>query len=429
MTSVRSNSVRIANCAALSACTVAIVVTALALPATAQDWPQFRGPDGQGHSSVRSVPLTWSEEENVAWKVPIDGLGWSSPVVKDGRVWLTTATDDGRSLRALCLDAGMGTLIHDVEVFHRESAGRIHSKNSHASPTPVLDGDRVFVHFGTYGTACLSSDGEIVWQTRFEYNHVHGPGGSPVVFDDLLILSCDGADKQFVVALDKNKGTEVWRTPRKHADPTRGTGGKSVAMAFSTPLLVEIDGRTQVISTAADHVAGYDARTGKELWWSAYDGYSNVPRPVVGHGMVFVCSGFESPQVYAVRLGGMGNVTESHVAWSLARGAPLNPSPLLVGDELYLINDGGIATCVDAVSGKQHWQQRIGGKFSASPLYAAGRIYLTDENGTTTVVAPGTTFEKLAENKVDGRTLASACPQEGAILLRTDTHLYRIEEK
>jgi outer membrane protein assembly factor BamB len=402
----------------------------LTVAAHAQDWPQFRGPTGQGISTVRSVPLRWSDDsDNLTWKTPITGLGWSSPSVQGNRIWLTTALDDGHSLRAVCLDLATGRELHNVEVFHKDNPGDVHNKNSHASPTPVVEGDRVYVHYGAHGTACLTAGGEVVWRHVFEYEHRHGPGGSPVIFENLLIINCDGTDVQFIAALNKQTGEEVWRTTRAHISDARKRGEKNAPMGFSTPLLVEIDGLMQVVSTGADHVAGYNARTGEEIWWSTYDGYSLVPRPVVGKGMIFVCSGYNTPLVYGIRLGGRGDVTETHAAWSLERGAPHSPSPLLVGDELYFVSDRGVATCVDAVSGEQHWQQRLGGNYSASPLLAAGRVYFLSESGETIVIAPGKEYNELARNQVTGRTLASLVPLEGAMLLRTDTHLYRFEAK
>jgi len=402
----------------------------LALPATAagQDWPQFRGPTGQGISTVRRAPLRWGENsDNRTWKVPIEGLGWSSPSVQGDRIWLTTALNEGQSLRAICLDLETGREIHNVEIFKRDEPGKVHSKNSHASPTPVIEGDRVYLHFGAYGTACITTDGEVVWRHGFKYNHRHGPGGSPVIFEDLLIINCDGTDVQFIAALNKNTGEEVWRTKRAHISEARLSGSDSAPMGFSTPLLVEVDGVMQVVSTGGDHVAGYNARTGEEIWWSSYYGYSLVPRPVVGHGMIYVCSGYNKPVLYAVRLGGTGDVTETHVEWTLERGAPHNPSPLIVGDEIYVVADRGIATCLDAKTGETHWQERLGGNFSASPLYAAGRIYFLNESGETTVIEPGTEYKELARNQVQGRTLASLTPLEGAMLLRTDSHLYRFD--
>ncbi len=408
---------------------ISLSAISVSSPACAEDVLQFRGNGGQGHFAGTGLPITWSESENIAWKTSLKGLGWSSPAIAGDQIWLTTSLDDGKSLRAVCLHKKTGKIIYDVEVLHLEDPSSVHRKNSHASPTPIIDGDRVFVHYGAHGTGCVSRKGRVLWTTRMKYNHRHGPGGSPVVFENLLILNCDGTDVQFVVALDKTNGKEVWKTPRKHISLARRSGMKTAAMAFSTPLLIRVAGETQLISTGGDHVAAYDPRTGKEIWWSEYDGYSLVPRPVYGHGMVFVCCGFNSPVLYAIRVGGRGNVTQTHTAWKLDRGVPHNPSPLLAGKELYFVNDRGVAMCFDAKTGQRHWQQRLGGNFSASPILADGRIYFLDEKGAATVIKPGRKFQRLATNQVEGRTLASLVVSDGAIFLRTDQALYRIEKR
>ncbi len=406
-----------------------VVVSLLANQSVASDWPQFRGPGGQGHSEAQNLPLTWSESENISWKVPISGLGWSSPAIQGNQVWLTTAVDDGKSLHAIALNRTTGETIYDIVVFELEDPGKVHSKNSHASPTPLIEGDRVYLHFGAHGTACLTTDGTVVWKTQdLQHDHRHGPGGSPVIYEDLLILNCDGSDIQFVVALDKNSGNARWKKKREHISEDRLTGKSNVPMAYTTPLLTEINGTMQLLSSGADSIVSYNPKTGDENWWFRYDGYSNVPRPVAGKGHVFISSGYDRPEFFAVRVDGTGDVTESHLAWNMKKAAPLNPSPLLVGDELYLVSDNGIATCLDAVSGEQHWQERIGGNFSASPTLADGKIYLLDEKGTTTILAAGKTFEKLAANQLEGRTLATPAIVDETIFLRTDTNLYRIEK-
>ncbi len=384
----------------------------------AEDWTEFRGPTGQGHSQEQALPLTWSETKNVRWKVIVPGNGWSSPTVLGDRIWLTTAMEEGRSLRAICLDRDTGRILHNVEVFHLPNPGPIHKKNSHASPTPILERDRVYLHFGSHGTACINGSGEILWKTQeLKYNHRHGPGGSPVLFDDLMVISCDGYDIQFVVALDKRTGQIRWKSPRQ--------GNQ----AYATPLIVEVNGKHQVISPGAHRAISYDPRTGKEIWWIRYGkGFSNIPRPVYGHGLVFICSGFDKAVLLAVRPDGQGDVTDTHVAWSLKRGVSLTPSPLLVGDELYMVSDMGIASCVDAVSGKIHWQQRLGGNYSASPIYADGRLYFLSEDGETVVIEPAKEFRKLATNRLDGYTLASMAVSGGSIFIRSASHLYRLEK-
>jgi outer membrane protein assembly factor BamB len=394
-----------------------------------QDWPDFRGPGGQGHSSERGLPLQWSETRNVAWKTPVPGPGWSSPVVGNGKVWITTAVEQpfdsaqgkrGISLRAIAFDVVSGREVVNVEVFKIPADRRdINPKNSWASPTPVLDGDRVYVHFGADGTAALSSSGEILWKTRFEYQSQHGAGGSPIVHGDLLIFNCDGSDVAFVIALDKHTGKTRWKTNR----------GFPADQAYTTPIVIRAAGRDQLISVGAFRARAYDPLTGKEIWRVRYDqGFSNVPRPVFGHGLVFIATGFQQPELLAVRPDGTGDVTKTHVAWSLKRGAPLTPSPLIVGDELYLVNDGGIASCIDARSGTPIWQQRLGGTYSASPVFADGRIYFLAEQGVTTVITPGKEFRRLVTNPLDGGLLASMAISGGSLFLRTDSHLYRITE-
>jgi outer membrane protein assembly factor BamB len=388
----------------------------LCLLITAPDWPEFRGPGGQGHSDARGLPLTWSERTNVKWKSAIPGRGWSSPSILGDRIWLTTATEEGRSLRAISVDLKSGEIVRNVEVFRAASKEQIHIKNSQASPSPVLEGDRVYVHFGAHGTASLSSSGEIVWRTRLEYdNGQHGPGGSPVIYDDLLIVSCDGQDTQFVVALDKLTGKVRWKKLRQGAQ------------AYTTPLVVRLASGDQVVSPGAFRAIAYEPRTGKELWQVKYgDGFSNVPRPVFGNGMVFICTGFQQPSLLAVRTDGRGDVTKTHIAWTVNRGVPLTPSPLLVDDELYMISDNGVASCIDVKTGTSHWQMRIGGNHSASPLYADGRIYFLSEEGESVVIAPGKQFKVIAKNQLEGQTLASMAVSSGSIFIRSQNHLYRL---
>ena len=386
----------------------------------ADDWPQFRGPSGQGYSSEAGLPLAWSESRNIVWKTPVPGRGWSSPVVAGGRVWLTTSINDkGASLRAMAFDVASGREMMNVEVVHLRSADLTNPKNSHASPTPVVEGDRVYVHFGAQGTAALTTSGEIVWKARFPYESQHGNGGSPVLYGDLLIFSCDGSPEAFVVALDKRTGKVRWKTSRR--DPAD--------QAYSTPLVIRVGDRDQLVSVGAYRAAAYDPQTGKEIWRVSYaDGFSNVPRPVFGHGLVYIATGFQQPSLLAVRADGAGDVTKTHISWTLKRGAPLTPSPLLVGDELFVVNDGGIASCLDAKTGATHWVQRLGGAFSASPVFADGRVYFLSEEGTSTVLAPGKEFRKLAESTLDGAILASMAVAERSIFIRTMTHLYRVAQ-
>ncbi len=384
----------------------------------AEDWPQFRGPSGQGVSSAAGLPLEWSETRNIRWKSAIPGSGWSSPSIAGNRIWLTTSTGDGASLRLLALDATTGKITLDVEVFRiRDKGPGINAKNSFASPTAIVRGDRIWVHFGFYGTACLNTNGEILWKQTLKYEPQHGPGGSPALFDDLLIISCDGFDAQYVVALDAATGKIRWKTPRSKGN-----------QAYTTPLVIDAAGQPQVISPGAHCAYAYEPRSGKEIWRIEYgDGFSNVPRAVYAHGLVYICSGFFQPVLFAVRPDGRGNVTKSHVAWTYPRSIPLTPSPVVAGEELYMVSDNGIATCLNAKSGELHWQRRIGGNHSASPVFASGRIYFLSEEGESVVIAPWKAeYRQLARNTVEERTLASLAIWDGSIFLRGDHSLYRI---
>ena len=385
----------------------------------AEDWPQFRGPTGQGVSAETGLPLEWSESQNVRWKTAVPGIGWSSPVVAGDRVWITSAVVDrsATSLRALAFDTATGRQVVDAEVFRLPRRNLLNPKNSHASPTPVVEGDRVYVHFGADGTAALTSSGEVVWRKRFPYESQHGNGGSPTLYKDLLIFSCDGSDTAFVVALDKRTGAERWKTHRR----------TPADQAYSTPLVIRVGDRDQLVSVGAYRAAAYDPDTGREIWRVGYaDGFSNVPRPVFANGLVYIATGFQEPSLIAVRPDGTGDVTRTHVAWTLRRSAPHTPSPLAVGDELYVVSDIGIATCLDGRTGETLWRERLGGNYSASPVLADGRIYFLSEEGVATVLAPGKTFSKLAANQIDGSTLASMAIADGSIFIRTDSALYRL---
>jgi outer membrane protein assembly factor BamB len=359
-------------------------------------------------------------------------LGLTAPVGADGRIYLTTAVvvgdgeAAGRSLRVLCLEAETGESVWDVEAFVQQGGEvEIHSKNSHASPTPALEGDRIYVHFGPHGTACLMTDGSIVWKNQgLLYAPQHGNGGSPALADDLLIICCDGSDERFVVGLDNQTGREIWRTERE-LEPSSG-------FSFSTPTILEVGGQSQAICPGSGGVWSYDPKTGEQLWRVAYgEGFSVVPRPVAGHGMVYVCSGFGDGQLFAIDPTGSGDVTDSHVKWKRKKNVPNSPSLLLIGDELYMVDDRGIASCVDALSGELCWRQRLTGGFSASPSFADGMVYFQNETGVTTVVKPGREYEEVAKNELgDGktRTFASFAFTDNAILLRSETHLYRIQK-
>ena len=402
------------------------VAMLLARSTAAQDWPQFRGPDGQGNTTAANLPLVWSQSGNIAWKTPIAGRGWSSPVVGNDRIWLTTATDDGHSLRAICIDLSSGKIQRDIEVFRITEPPPLNAKNSPASPSPVLEGNRLYVHYGTSGTACLdAATGQVLWRNQeLKLDHKEGPGSSPIVWRDLLIVNCDGTDVQYVAALDKQTGRLVWKTPRRL--PISDT--PDYCKAYCTPLVVRgPDGREELISPGASRVIAYDPATGRELWFVNYEGFSNVPKPLFGNGLVYICTGYNQPQLWAVRPGGAGDVTGTHVAWRVAKQAPANPSPVLVDNELTMISDQGIMTCLDPTTGSELWRHRLPGNYSASLLAAPGRIYAFNEDGVTTVVGSGREFKLLATNALEERIMATPAVVGDALVLRTEGHLYRIE--
>lgn len=390
------------------------------------DWPEFRGPTAQGHAESTRLPIRWGPSNNVVWKSDVPGSGLSSPIVFRDTIYLTTALLDDAgnpsSLRLLAYSSASGKKLWDREVFEITSPQTKHKKNSYASSTPIAESERIYVHFGPMGTAAVDLNGEIVWkQETLDYPPVHGNGGSPVIVGDKLIFSCDGGRDPFIVALNRKDGGIVWRVPRvTDAEKT---------FSFSTPTVVYVDGQPQVISPGSAMVAGYDPDNGREIWRVNYEeGFSVVPRPVVGHGHFYMSTGFMRPVVYAIKLGGKGDVSDTHVSWQVRRSAPNTPSLILVGNEVYFVSDSGIASCADAISGEVDWNERLGGDFSASPIYANGLIYFTNERGVTYVVKASKEFEVVAKNELDEDTLASLAVSGDSIFQRTLNHLFRIQK-
>jgi outer membrane protein assembly factor BamB len=395
------------------------------------NWLEFRGPDGVGHYSGPAVPTKWGTDTNVVWNTAIPGLGWSSPILLNGKLYLTTALPKGtdHELRLLCLDAASGAIDWDKLVFtvDGKTTPAVHKKNSQASPTPVTDGERVFVHFGHMGTACFDLKGSAIWSTQeYKYKPVHGNGGSPILVDDAVVFSVDGDDVQYVIALDTRTGKQKWKTDRKTKASRR--------FSFATAQLIEHKGKRLIISPASDFVAAYDPKTGAEVWRVNYPkpGWSCVCRPVYGHGLVFVATGFTDQHLLAIDPDGAGDITSTNVKWQYPKKfAPNTPTPLLLGDELYSISDSGTMICLDAKTGKVNWEERLkGGGYSASPVLLNGKIYATSESGIGLVVEPNAKELKvLAENDLKEKTFATFVPSEGAIFVRTETKLYKFAEK
>lgn len=402
-----------------------LLVTSLPLVA-ADSWPEFRGPTADGHAPEANVPTLWSATSKTRWKIPVEGKAWSSPVIADGKVYVTTAVskDAKLSLKALCFELADGKQVWERTVFEK-AEGAIHAKNSHASPTPVYAEGKLYVHFGHDGTAALNAgDGSILWtQTSLSYAPVHGNGGSPVVHDGKLIFSSDGQADPFIVALSTADGSVVWKTPRNVTVQR--------TFSFATPLLIEVKGKTQVISPASGAVIAYDPADGREIWRFRYgEGYSVVPRPLHRDGVIYVCSGFNRAILYAVKTDGTGDVTDTHLVWQDDKTVPKESSPILVGDEIYFNDDKGILSCLDAATGKEHYRERLDGQggYSASPVFAGDHLYFHNGNGITTVVKPGKTFTKVAENQLGEYGLSSFAVVSDGFVIRTEGHLIRLGE-
>lgn len=445
---MRSN--RFSAYALLPAVLLAFAISGMASDGT---WPQFRGPDGQGHSLAEGLPVMWSESENVAWKTAIPGEGHSSPVIADGQIWLTTAEIEpladealqqrlaaipnsrglqiaGRmTLKVLQLDAATGKIVRDIPVFTVDDVQPKHALNSYASPTSVIHEGRLVVHFGSYGSAAVDCDsGAVIWKNEeLKVDHQNGPGSSPIVAGNLMIVHMDGIDEQYIAALDVVSGEVAWKTKRTGKMNER----PEMQKAYGTPLIVEADGRQELISPAADWVYAYDPETGEELWKAHYGklGFSTVPRPVAGNGLVYICTSFMQSRLLAVKPGGTGDVTETHIVWTADRQIPKKPSLMLSGSELYAVSDGGILTALNATTGEELWQERLPGEYSASPLYAGGRIYFFSQDGVATVIEQSGEYREVARNRLDEGFMASPAVADGSLFLRTTGHLYRIADE
>ena len=403
--------------------------------------PQFRGPTGDGLAPDAHPPIRWSETESIRWKVALPGRGRSSPVLLGDRIWMTFAIERGVtrarigpddcalaehvSLGAMCLDRADGKCLWQVILYEVEKPAHVHWLNSWATPTPVVEAGRLYCDFGMYGTACLDSQtGNTVWKQELAIDHQVGPGSSPVLCESLLVLVRDGRDAQYVAALDHQTGRLAWKTNRPPLEATVGNFKKS----FSSPLVIQAGGKTQMVVPGPEWVVSYDPSSGKEIWRVRHGkGFSLASRPVFGHGMVYFSTGAMKPQLWAIRIDGQGDVSETHVAWKATSQVPLMSSPILVGNELYMVSDAGIASCLDALTGEKHWQERLEGKHLASPVCAANRLYFINDEAKTSVLAVGTSFRRLADNVLSGTAVATPAMVGRTIFLRTDSHLYRIE--
>jgi outer membrane protein assembly factor BamB len=393
---------------------------------SAEQWNQYRGPQGNGISQNQALPTTWSETEHVKWKTPIRGKAWSSPVIWNNQIWLTTAPPDGKELFALSVNLETGKIEHDVKVFSIANPHFCIERNSYASCTPVVEEGRVYVHFGSHGTACLDTkSGAILWQRQdLECDHHRGAASSPIVWNDMLILTFDGFNVQYVTALDKKTGKTLWRTDRNFE---YGTDNGDVKKAYSTPHVAMVNGKPQLISASAGASAGYDPYTGKEIWRVKNGGMNAACRPVLSNDLAILCTADGGFSMFAVKLGATGDI-QGDIAWKLAKGAPRYSSPILVDDLLYMGSEKGTITCAEASTGNVVWQERLGGLFMPSPIYGADKLYFFNEEGKCSVLAPGRELKVLATNTLDDGIMASPAVAGKALIVRGKTALYRLEE-
>jgi outer membrane protein assembly factor BamB len=406
-------------------------------------WLEFRGPTGDGHVAAANatkplgLPLHWDETKNIKWKTPIPFHGQSTPVVLDGQIWLITATEEGNDLYVICVDAATGKVRFNELVFHTdqpEPLGNGKGMNCYATPTPVLEKGRVYVHFGSAFTACLDThNGKVLWKREdLKCRHYRGPSSSVVSYKNLIILTFDGADLQYLVALDKKTGQTVWNTKRSAVWNDENVPGPmardgDLRKAHSTPLIVTANGQPLLLSVGAKAAYGYDPRTGAELWTVRHPDFSPAPRPVYDAGLAYFVTGMSKAELLAVKTDGKGDVTDTGIAWRSKNHIGRYASPLLLDGLIYTAADEAFLSCLDAKTGQVVWSERIGGKFAASPIYADGRIYWFDRAGLTTVIKPGRELKIIATNKLDDGFMASPAVVGKALYLRTLSNLYRVE--
>ena len=396
-----------------------------------EHWSQFRGHYGNGIIKSTSAPINWSENTNIDWKTPIHDRGWSSPVIWNDQIWMTTATKDGNKMYAICVNKLSGKIEHDIHVFDVKSPQAITNENTYASPTPVVEEGRVYVHFGTYGTACISTkEGQILWKRR-DLNCDHeigaGPASSPFIYNNFLIFNVDGRDVQYVIALNKETGETAWKTNRSVDFSDVQVNQRK---AYGTPFIIPRGNTNQMVSIGAKGVYSYDPENGKELWKAEHRGWSIAPRPVYGEGLVFTMIDRDRPEMWAINPNGSGDITETHIEWKETKRMPPRASPIIIKGLLFVVDRNGYISCIEAKTGKSIWQKRMKGRFSASPILANNLIYFFNEDTVCTIIKPTRELEIVAENKLsDNKLMATPAFDENSIYIRTEKKLTRIVKK
>ncbi len=391
-----------------------------------ENWPEFRGPTGDGHALDADLPVEIDPATTVRWETAIHGKGWSSPVVWGKQIWLTTATEDGHTQSALCVDLDSGKILRDMVIFENAEPDFCHPMNSYASCTPVVEEGRVYLHFGTYGTVCVDTKtGERIWQRRdLHCNHFRGPAASPIVYDGMLIVSFDGFDYQYVVALNKDTGETIWKKDR---DIDYGTDNGDLKKAYCTAQVIDVDGQPQLIYPSAVATIAYTPRTGEMLWKVYHDGMNASARPIYGEGLVFITNGMG--RMVAVRPDGRGDVTETHKVWDIRASVAKKSSQILVDGLLYMVSDNGIISCLEPKTGKAVWQERLGGEYAASPIYAGGKLYFFSREGDIVVIEPGREFKLLAKSQLGDGYMASPAVVGNKMVLRSKSYLYCVSKE
>ena len=418
--------------------------------AETSNWTQWRGVNGQGHSHYDNLAVSWNEKKNITWKVKTKGRGWSSPVIFNDQIWFTSAEESlateeearerlkentgsqpltllkSSKFHAICLDKKSGEVIHSISLFSVDKPQWVHRFNSYASPTPIIEEGRLYCHFGTYGTACVdTATGKVLWKNfELQCMHENGPGSCPVLYGDSIIFHMDGSDVQYVAALNKDDGSLKWKTSRSG----KMNPNPQLKKGYSTPIIINRNGKDELISPGANWLYSYDPKSGSENWKVDYEvlGFSNVARPVSGEGMIYVATCFMRSQMLGISSG-----ESPEIVWRYKKGVPNTPSPLLSKGLLYFVGDsGGLVTCLDSKTGELVWSERIAsGKYWSAPFIANGKIYFHNEDGVTTVIQEGRAFKILSENKIEGKIMSSAAISDGAIYLRTDKAIYKVENE
>ncbi len=404
----------------------------------AETWPMFRGPQGNGAVINSHIPLNWSETNNVNWKIAVPHAGWSTPVVQDGQIWFTGATEKGNDFFAFCVDAQSGKMLFEKQLFHCDTPEPLgNAVNGYASPSAVIEKGRVYLHFGSYGTACLdTATFGVLWKRNdLPCRHYRGPGSSPILYKELLILTLDGVDQQYLIALDKLTGKTVWKSDRKIIFNDLDEKGQpkrdgDMRKGFTTPITIEVAGKDQLISPASSTIISYDPATGKEIWRVKSPTHTPAVSAVFANGLVLAVTGHGPAEMLAIRPDGQGDVTETHVAWRMGgKEIPLTPSPVVLNGLLYMLSDNGILNCIEVPSGNKLWREQMGGNCIASPIHDGEKVYVFALSGKTTVLRAGRTFEKLSENTLETGFMASPAITGDSLILRTKTHLYSIGTK